>query len=280
MMMLFWPYSHGLVGGGCCFGDVGLTNHITLGVGWRGSVHDMAWLLAHEYAHVWANRWYYESRPAGGSWIGGATWAHEGIADLLAFEVLRREAAMPFDANAGDALFEPGTVAHRWSGEFSPSGDFLSGYTESSGFLRDVVQRLVRKGMPIDDAFRTVARHAVEGWFGFDPDGQQRTGLAAALRAAVGGPWEPADAMRLWMLTQAADDLTPNPELQNVFRRGVSAWVGNSMRVGTREGRGSFRTSVAAGGVGAVRLLDRAGGATFETNSETAQLVWGIVRVR
>jgi hypothetical protein len=281
LLLLYGPYAHGQVSGGCCFGEVGLTNVIVLGVGLRRRPADMVQLLAHEYAHVWANRWFYETRPSGGAWGGGDVWANEGLADLLSFEVLRRVAGMPFEANATAAQFDAGGgPAKAWELEFSPTGDFLAGYAESSGFLRDLVRRLVRRGMSIDDALALVARHTSEGWYGFDPSQQQRTGLVRAMETALGVAWDPTVAMRMFMLAQAADDLTPNTDLQNVFRRNVSAYVGGDLRIGVREGRPRFATSVPFGGVGAIRLLDRPGGATFEARSVGNRLVWGIARVR
>jgi hypothetical protein len=100
------------------------------------------------------------------------------------------------------------------------------------------------------------------------------------MRAAGAESWEPAHALMRWMLAQAADDLTPNPELQNPFRRRVSSVHGSAIRIGLREGRPQLRTSVPFGGVGGVRLLDRPGGATFDATGSTAELVWGIARVR
>lgn len=280
LLLLFGPYAHGLVAGGCCFGETGLSNYIALGVGLRRPPAEMVQLLAHELAHAWVNRWFYESRPAGGFWAGGDTSGNEGLADLLAFEVLRRVAGLPFAANASAAPFGGDAITRSWALEFSPTGDFLAGYAESSGFLRDLVHRLVRRGMSVDDAFALVARHASEGWYGFDPVQGQRTGLVRAMRQAFGPTWDPTDALRLFMLAQAADDLTSNAELQNPFRQGVSAFVGSDLRVGGREGRPSVTFAVPFGGMGAARLLDRRGGATFEARGSGATLVWGIARVR
>ncbi|MDX2184052.1 MAG: hypothetical protein SFW08_08710, partial [Gemmatimonadaceae bacterium] len=264
MLLLYGPYAHGRVAGGCCFGDVGLSHYVVLGVGLRRPPNEMVQLLAHEYAHVWALRWFYETRPTGGSPFDGQVWAGEGVADLLSFDVMRRLASLPFAANLTSAQLEAGAaVARPWTMELNATGDLFAGYHETSSFFRHLVYRLVSRGLSVEAALGMVARHAHEGWFGIDMQGRQRTGLAVALETALGAPWEPGAAVLDWMLAQGADDLTTDPQLQNPFFRDVSTLIGGGLRIGVSTGRDRLQLSLPFAGASAVRLVDRIGGATF-----------------
>jgi hypothetical protein len=281
MLVLYGPYAHGRVAGGCCFGDVGLSHYVVLGVGLRRPVYDMVQLLAHEYAHVWALRWFYETRPAGGSVFDGYLWAGEGVADLLSYEVSRRLAGLAFTPNIISSTLEQGQgIARSWGFEFNATGNLFAGYHETSGFLRHLVYQLTTRGVALEEALALVARHAHEGWFGIDMNGRQRTGLAGALSTAFGAAWDPALGVLQWMLAQAADDVSSVPTLQNPFFRDVASVIAGGWCLGAGTGRTQLQVTLPFAGTHAVRIVDRPGGATFAGTSVGVPLRWAIARIR
>ncbi|HVH13176.1 MAG TPA: hypothetical protein VM759_08995, partial [Longimicrobium sp.] len=185
--------------------------------------------LTHEVSHAWQTAWAAETRPGGALGTGAPAWAVEGNADLLAWTTLRRALGIGSGEN------------WEWAGRLSDAGlapyallaagargDLTAGYASSASFQADLVLRLVRTGMDEEDAIAEVSRGTLEGWFGWDPSGARRPGLTDRMRARLGAGWEPESALLGWALSQAADDLTSNPALQNPAFARVSTAGGDA----------------------------------------------------
>lgn len=245
-------------------------------------------VLAHELTHAWQMRYAYEAQPAGARAVSfGPAWAMEGTADLVAMDLVRRSLNVGLTANWDwqSALRGGGSAMTYALEPFQTRGRLSSGYFDAASFLRDVQLRLSRSGLPSDDALATVARGAVEGWFGIDGAGVRRPGLAERVRAVLGAAWEPADAVLLWTLTQAADDQTQAAELNNpVYANaadpdGEYAWkpavddvqAGRSFAYEVRRNPGSSFF---------VRLKDDGRGGTFSASSSVDGTRWMIARLK
>jgi hypothetical protein len=185
--------------------------------------------LAHEVTHAWQMAWAAETRPAGTLGTGAPAWAVEGNADLLAWGTLRRALGIGAAENwewAGrmtDAAVAPYALLAAGA-----RGDLTAGYASSASFQADLALRLVQGGMDEADALAEVSRGVLEGWHGWDPAGARRTGLSGRMRARLGAAWAPETALLGWALSQAADDLTANPALQNPAFARVSTAAGDA----------------------------------------------------
>ena len=67
----------------------------------------------------------------------------------------------------------------------APNGYFTFGYNDGASVLRDFVQRLVRAGLPFDDAMQYGLLGAMEGWYGINEEGQEHDDRAH--RVALAG---------------------------------------------------------------------------------------------
>ncbi|HEX2202035.1 MAG TPA: hypothetical protein VHG91_02000, partial [Longimicrobium sp.] len=245
-------------------------------------------VLAHEITHAWQMRWAYDTQPAGPRAVSfGPVWALEGAADLVSLDLVRRFLGVGLTANY-DWSAQLRTLNRNIAYAMEPAdtrGRLARGYFDASSFLRDLQLRLVRRGRTPDDALAEVARGAVEGWFGVDGAGVRRQGLTARMRAALDPRWEPADAVLLWTLTQAVDDQTGVPELNNAAYARVSdddaqyAW---KPAVDDLEAGRAFAYEVRGtpGGSFYVRLKDGGKGGVFSARSTLTGARWMLVRSR
>jgi hypothetical protein len=245
-------------------------------------------VLAHELTHAWQMRYAYTSQPAGPRTVSfGPAWAMEGTADLLAMDLVRRSLGISLTSNWG------------WENHLRGSNDAIAyalqpadtrgrlsrGYYDAASFLQDVQVRMARRGVSADDALLQVARGAVEGWFGVDGAGVRRAGLATRVQAVLGADWQPADAVLLWTLTQAADDQGDSPELNNPVYASTSdsenpnAWKSAIDEV--QVGRGfAYQVTRAPGSSFFVRLKDDGKGGTVSLSANVDGARWMIARVR
>jgi hypothetical protein len=245
-------------------------------------------VLAHEMTHAWQMRYAYETQDGADRRVNmGPAWSMEGCADLVSMDVLRRYLDIGLTANWDwSRKLYAGNDAVIYALEPADQRGYLPrGYFDGASFLRDVQVRMVRRGTPADEALAQVARGAVEGWFGIDASNVRRQGLAERARAVLGGDWDPSAAVLLWTLTQAADDLTDNPELDNAVYSNVGdpgeqyAWKGAFDDV--RLGRAFSRTLPSSSGSSFfVRLNDDGAGGTFAARSTDAGARWMIARVK
>lgn len=181
-------------------------------------------VLAHEAAHAWQGQYAWETRPAGSAYgMASAAWGTEGGADLLANVAVARFLDLAllgnWDWSAGLGRADAAPLALLPAGV---RGNLAGGYAAAAGFLLDQAERLVRAGASQAEALAAVSRGAVDGWHGYDARGARRPGLAARMRERLGAGWSARDALLTWTASQAVDDLTANPLLQNHTFLGVS----------------------------------------------------------
>jgi len=203
-------------------------------------------------------------------------WSWEGVADFLAFEMVRRTLGLGFQDNwdwqDAEGLYRSYALEPRVA-----RGRFLAGYEQSSSFLRDLVLRWVRSGGRLDEGVREVSRGALEGWYGLDEYGNQRRGLTDRMRGRIGEMWNPEDAILLWTASQAVDDLTENEQYQNASFKRVS-WRPHA----TIEGGSGLGSEVTwpQGGSGYFVIEDDGFGGSYEFGSSLSGTVWKLVRFR
>lgn len=240
-------------------------SYLLLNTAFESSTTGMLRTLVHELAHAWQEQYARESRPAGAAGSGvGAAWAVEGTADLLAAVALARVNGIGITGNwewaprLGDARHAAYALLAA-----NARGELAQGYESGASFLLDLATRRLRRGEAEEEALAAVARGALEGWHGHDAHGARREGLTARMRRALGAEWEPRDALLRWTLSQAVDDLTADPELQNhAFRRvstaGAATAVGWLAPVVLRSGGRAVRgdpgaPTEVAGNAGTIR---------------------------
>jgi hypothetical protein len=204
--------------------DGGKRSYALLNTAYETTAAGLLKTLAHELAHAWQEQYAWETRPDGAAASGGVpVWAAEGNAELLAAVAAARVGRIGLTQNwdwaaaLADARQAPYALLAA-----NARGEFTQGYESGASFQMDLAIRLVRSGMTEDEALAAVSRGVLEGWHGYDAHGARRAGLAARMRRELGAGWEPAGALLRWTLSQAVDDLTDNPELQNHAFRGVS----------------------------------------------------------
>ncbi|HEX6038574.1 hypothetical protein [Longimicrobium sp.] len=239
-------------------------------------------VLGHELTHAWQAAWLHGER---GVAPADAGWAVEGGADFVAMDLVRRY------LNVGQASnwrwsdnLEPGRESVVFALEpFGAQGRVTWGYYDASSLLRDLQARLVAAGMTPEAAMTEVSRGAAEGWYGGDGEGG-RAGLVERMRARLGAGWDPAGAVLLWTATQAADDRTSNPALNNPTYYQVgegSAQYGWKAAGEVRAGSGqSTAVSQVAGGSFYVRLRGASAAGVVSATSTSSDARWMIARVR
>lgn len=282
LLTIIGDFQHSSVGAGCCTGGAPWAA-VVLGswhIPWEPQVF---YLLTHEFAHTWQMRWFYDHRPEGGDVWPSVTWGNEGGADLVAYEAQRRYAQLPWRANMG--LMEFGDGADRRNPlqqELAAAGDFALGYVDASSFMRDVVARMVESGVPPDDAFMALTLGSLEDWHGWDFQGRKRPGFVERVQAFVPG-WDVGDALLVYALSQAADDLTTATTLQNPFYRLAGTEpLGDGFgtrRVETGTGEEIVFARMATS-LGVVWLEDGGEGGSIEVTTDRPEVRWAIARVR
>ena len=241
-------------------------------------------VLGHELTHAWQAAWLHAEH--GHASPAAAGWSVEGGADFVAMDLVRRFLGVGLGSN------------WRWTDHLQPQlasvifalepadaqGRLTWGYFDASSLLRDLQARLMAGGMSAEAAMAEVSRGAVEGWHGADGDGGACAGLVERLRPRLGGGWDPASAVLLWTATQAADDRTPNPALDNptYYRVGdEDARYGWKAAAEVRAGSGeSAAVSQVAGGSFFVRLRGAGVASTISAAGSSPEARWMIVRVK
>lgn len=245
-------------------------------------------VLAHELTHAWQMRYAYDSQPAGPRTVAfGPAWAMEGTADLVSYDIVRRSLGVSLTGNWNwqDRLRAPNPGITLALQPADTRGRISRGYADAASFLQDVEVRIARRGVNADDALAQVARGAVEGWYGTDAAGVRRQGLASRVRAALGAQWEPADAVLLWTLTQAADDQTDFAELNNpVFDHAADpgndyAWKAALDEVQPGQSF-AYQVQRSAGSSFFVRVKDGGSGGTVSLSASVEGTRWMIARLK
>jgi hypothetical protein len=245
-------------------------------------------VLAHELTHAWQMRYAYQTQPAGPRTVAfGPAWAMEGTADLVSMDIVRRYLGVSLTGNwSWQSRFNapnPGVTFALQPAD--TRGRVSRGYYDAASFLQDVQVRMVRRGVNADEALAQVARGAVEGWYGVDAAGVRRQGLADRARALLGSAWDPADAVLLWTLTQAADDQTDSPELNNpVYDHAADPDNANAWKPATDEVQAghsfAYQLTRGAGTSFFVRLKDGGDGGTVSLSATVAGTRWMIARLK
>ena len=243
-------------------------------------------ILGHELAHTW--HFHRRSREAARTGYGGyAQWNVEGLAEFMQTELLRRFSDKPFLDNVKPD-FRAGR-GHFWMNSMHGNGAFFTGgYQPVASFLRDQVQRLVTdRRMSIDDAFRTVGQGAAAGWYGcasstadFDCRAE---GLAEAMTRVHGSSWSAPEVLLRWLLSQAADDVTPAPAFQNGTWQGVGTVTPYTFpALGTiKAGDGTtVNANVNEGAVAHFVLEDGGFGGAYQLSSSAPGTQWMLLRTR
>ncbi|HEX6913316.1 MAG TPA: hypothetical protein VF142_23120, partial [Longimicrobium sp.] len=117
-----------------------------------------------------------------------------------------------------------------------------------------------------------------------DGDGGACAGLVERVRDRLGASWDPAAAVLLWTATQAADDRTGNPALNNPTYYQVGnadekyGWrPAGEVRAGSGQ---SAAVSQVAGGSFYVRLRGASTPGVLSAASTSPDARWMIARVR
>lgn len=242
----------------------------------------VASVLVHEVTHAFQRQHISATRPPGTpptTTGGAAIWAIEGGASLMEVEMARRIAGVPWAANWD--FRNASSVGQLFYAQFAfpGRGAFVDGYARPASFLRDMVQRRVRTGEPVDDALAQVMRGAIEGWFGHVDAGTERAGLSARMRP-IFPAWQPADALLAWTLSHAADDVTPSPTYQDdAFLRVWDNAGGDGWGPAARVSPGSAPVTVIQDPESA-GYFEMSGGGTYALRSRSSGVRWMIVRLR
>ncbi|HET7234594.1 MAG TPA: hypothetical protein VFJ16_31570 [Longimicrobium sp.] len=245
-------------------------------------------VLAHELTHAWQLRYAYTTQPAGPRTLAfGPAWALEGTADLVALDLVRRSLGVQLTSNWNwqDRLRAPNAGITLALQPADTRGRLSRGYADAASFLQDVQVRMVRRGAGADEALAQVARGAVEGWYGTDAAGVRRQGLAARVRPVLGAAWEPADAVLLWTLTQAADDQTDFADLNNaMFDHAADPGSDYAWKAALDEvqpGKAfAYQVQRSAGSSFFVRVKDGGSGGTVSLSASVDGTRWMIARLK
>jgi hypothetical protein len=226
----------------------------------------------------------HETRMSGAPSSAGTSWAIEGVADLAAFEFLRRYSGRNLLGNVDwqaatlerDAAFferaQPGT------GNFGGEG------RAAAGFLRHVMQLLtIMPSMHPDAAFAEVARGAAEGWHGIDDLGVRRLGLTVRMQRVLGPDWTPAAEVVQWAHSHAADDRTSHWRYQDRtflrvwdLRAGQAGWHPDASLTG---GGGGATVNRPYNSPGYTYIRDTGRGVAVDIRTGHPQVYWAIYRI-
>lgn len=241
-------------------------------------------VLAHELTHAWQAAWMRAEHGHGAPAAAG--WSVEGGADFVAVDLVRRylNVGMASNWRWSDNL-APGRESVVLALEpFDARGRLTWGYYDASSLLRDLQARLMAGGLSPEAAMAEVSRGAVEGWHGADGEGGACAGLVERMRGRLGAGWDPANAVLLWTATQAADDRTGNPTLNNPTYFDVGSaddrygWKpAGEVRAGSGQGA---TVSQVAGGSFYVRLRGSSAAGVLSAASDAPDSRWMIARVR
>lgn len=171
-------------------------------------------VVSHEVTHS-----YQQAFADGGQ---RADWASEGGANLVSHEALRRENGLPLGGN-----LDPGNVTGDSLGYLlridRVDGELPAGYNQGAGFLRYLLLRGTRAGVDRSIVLREILQGSLHGWTGQNRGHVDPVGLAERMASILGeGPWDPAEAVLDWTISNALDDRWPGgPHRNRAVRR---AW--------------------------------------------------------
>lgn len=243
-------------------------------------------ILGHETMHTYQYRWRYEHASPWQTFLGTA-WGVEGGATFLAQEMIRDRLGIVFSGNSVFGASAPQDPAFPLNSYGFKVRNFTSGYGDAASLLRDLVQRLGDARMPLDEAMSIVLLGAMEGWYGINEENQQHgLGLTRRMQQVLGRSWNPTDALLQWTMSEAADDLTPNPTYQNVTKRASNPSTStNNIRPDAVITPGKSVSVSRAPGTTGVFEIDGAVGATYRATSNIIRngvtpIEWLLLRIQ
>ncbi len=256
------------------------------GYSWT-SASRMAQTLAHETAHLYQVKYMHASRPLPGlaTRTGATFWGVEGGANLMSYEMLRRIANVPPDANHDWRAPAPSLAVSLFQLRAQPgNGTLTDGYDHTMGFMRDLILRRMQAGEAHDEAMREVSRGVIEGWYGHDGFANRR-GLVSRMRARLGAEWSASTALLDWALSHAGDDRTPNPIYQDRASLRVwdlpafqsYGWRGDATMTRTSAPYYFFKTY---GSPGVAYFTDDGAGLHVEVHAFDVPIRWKVLRIR
>jgi hypothetical protein len=214
--------------------------------------------------------------------LGFETWQVEGLADHIGYRMAAERAGIQLGANQFRSEWGFLREFVRFTGHIE------FGYESAALKLWDFADRLaVATGMSWEAAHDSVSLAVTHNRWGCidetspeDPgDCEIYEGLYDMMQRSMPGHWDPIDAILLFALSQAADDLTSNPAVQNPHFRStgdfgtMSDWV--FFRMVGYEGDVKVR-HFPAGAVSALRL---GGPGAFKLESDIEGLRWKLIRI-
>lgn len=226
-------------------------------------------VLAHEWAHL--VHW---SHTRGG---GHPNWVSEGVADLLAYQVLRAHFGYDFLTQIEGA---PRSYRH---GFHFQTQRFPEGYATVQSFFRNQMQRLmIEAGLSYESALAAVARGGGVGWHDLSREGTLWPGLISRMQTHLPG-WTPEDALLTWLFSYSATQSGVHPTLRDMSFYDSSihrAFADETLTAGPGGIYDAIQLrqfNYLSGYI--VRIFDNGHGTgwRFET---TVPVRWGIMRVR
>lgn len=243
--------------------------------------------LSHEAAHTFQAEYYFANMPSGPV-AQFPTWAMEGSADLLGYEIVRTVLGIPADGNfdfAAAYAADGSAVDKAYASlALSANGDLVRGYQPVAVFLQDLIGERARRGEARSTALREVVLGAVEGWYGFDNAGTKRAGLTARMQAVLGAQWEPVGAVLAYGVSAALDEVPGAGEYQiEAFKSmgGRAGFSGGFRPIGALTGGQGATTTAehAVGGVGYLTLSDNAVGGSYQVSASVPGVIWMLARM-
>jgi hypothetical protein len=245
-------------------------------------------VLGHEYTHSYHAGYQIAHGTIGGygtRFVGRELWQVEGLADHIGYRMGAERAGIQLGANQLRSEWGFLNAFVRFNGQIE------SGYRPAALKLWDFADRLAAAtGMTWQAAHDSVSLAVAHNRWGClheasleDPGNCEiYDGLYDMMQRNMPAGWDPVDGILLFALSQAADDLTDNPAIQNPHFRSTGEYGTMSSLVEFRmvgyEGRvegGSYAT----GAVGRLRL-GLGGPGAFNLEADIEGLRWKLIRVQ
>jgi hypothetical protein len=260
-------------------------------------------LLAHEFAHAWQLEYLREQKERGLPYSPPATWQMEGAATFLEREIVRVLFGFDLLGNLPTTGAVPPGLQAYGRELLQARGWVMNGYDHAASFFRDLYTRHVHAtGSDQHDArreaLREIARGAIEGWeadvsphvsAATGGEEMQRVGgLTARMRRLSGQEWNPSDALLVWTVSQALDDLSGSDafqnrsflSLRNSDPEGIATVGWLPLAALRPERKLHVEHAVPFGSTGYYHLLEDGRGARWRITTGSEQVEWMLVRFR
>jgi hypothetical protein len=246
------------------------------------------WMFGHEYTHSYHAGYQIAQGTSGWSGttiVGRELWQVEGLADHIGYRMGAERAGIQIGANQLRSEWGFLNAFVRFNGQIE------RGYRPAALKLWDFADRLAAAtGMTWDAAHDSVSLAVAHNRWGClhelspeDPGNCEiYDGLYDMMQRNMPAGWDPVDAILLFALSQAADDLTDNPAVQNPHFRSTGDYGTMSsleeFRMVGYEGQAK-EWGYATGAVGRLRLGLGDPGA-FKLDADIEGLRWKLIRVQ